>query len=66
QTQKKPLLIKIAGAVLESEQALTNIFSALTEYLAIEKRPLLIVHGGGVIVEDVLIKMNIKSEKKNG
>jgi acetylglutamate kinase len=52
--------------VLENEQALANLFSALTEYLQQEQRPLLLVHGGGVIVEDVLNKMNIVSQKKNG
>jgi acetylglutamate kinase len=62
----KPLLIKLGGAVLENEQALANLFSALTEYLKQEQRPLLLVHGGGVIVEDVLNKMNIVSQKKNG
>jgi len=65
-TQQKPLLIKLGGAVLESQAALSNLFAALTTYLATHQRPLLIVHGGGVIVEDVLNKMNIKSEKKNG
>jgi len=63
---KQPLLIKLGGAVLESEQALTNLFSALTSYLQVEQRPLLLVHGGGVIVEDLLNKMNITSEKKEG
>lgn len=62
----KPLLIKLGGAVLENEQALANLFSALTLYLQKQQRPLLLVHGGGVIVEDVLNKMNIVSEKKNG
>ena len=62
----KPLLIKLGGAVLENEQALSNLFSALTAYLETQQRPLLLVHGGGVIVEDVLNKMNIVSEKKNG
>ncbi|MFQ3176267.1 MAG: acetylglutamate kinase [Psychromonas sp.] len=62
----KPLLIKLGGAVLENEQALENLFSALTLYLQTERRPLLIVHGGGVIVEDVLNKMNIISHKKEG
>ena len=65
-TVLKPLLIKLGGAVLENEQALTNLFSALTAYLKDQQRPLLLVHGGGVIVEDVLTKMNIVSQKKNG
>lgn len=63
---KKPLLIKLGGAVLENEQALSNLFLALTEYLKKEQRPLVLVHGGGVVVDDLLSKMNIKSEKKNG
>ncbi|WP_372881051.1 acetylglutamate kinase [Psychromonas sp.] len=62
----KPLLIKLGGAVLENDQALANLFSALTQYLHKQQRPLLLVHGGGVIVEDVLNKMNIVSQKKNG
>ena len=62
----KPLLIKLGGAVLENDQALANLFSALTRYLQTQQRPLLLVHGGGVIVEDVLNKMNIVSQKKNG
>ena len=62
----KPLLIKLGGAVLENEQALANLFSALTLYLQKQQRPLLLVHGGGVIVEDVLNKMNIVSQKKDG
>lgn len=62
----KPLLIKLGGAVLENEQALSNLFSALTAYLKKQQRPLLLVHGGGVIVEDVLKKMNIVSQKKDG
>ena len=66
QVQQKPLLIKLGGAVLENQEALSNLFAALTTYLGTQQRPLLIVHGGGVIVEDVLNKMNIKSEKKNG
>ena len=62
----KPLLIKLGGAVLENDQALANLFAALTAYLEKQQRPLLLVHGGGVIVEDVLHKMNIVSQKKNG
>jgi len=63
---QQPLLIKLGGAVLENDQALANLFSALTEYLRKQQRPLLLVHGGGVIVEDLLNKMNIVSKKKEG
>jgi len=63
---KQPLLIKLGGAVLENDLALANLFSALTAYLHKQQRPLLLVHGGGVIVEDLLKKMNIVSKKKEG
>jgi acetylglutamate kinase len=63
---QKPLLIKLGGAVLENDQALENLFSALNLYLEKWSRPLILVHGGGVVVEDLLKKMNIKSEKKKG
>lgn len=63
---QQPLLIKLGGAVLENDQALANLFSALTQYLHKQQRPLLLVHGGGVIVEDLLKKMNIVSKKKEG
>lgn len=62
----KPLLIKLGGAVLENDTALANLFDALTRYLTDNQRPLILVHGGGIVVEDVLSKMGIKSEKKNG
>lgn len=62
----KPLLIKLGGAVLENDTALANLFDALTRYLTDSQRPLILVHGGGIVVEDVLSKMGIKSEKKNG
>ncbi|RJG42748.1 acetylglutamate kinase [Motilimonas pumila] len=62
----KPLLIKLGGAVLENDTALANLFDAITRYLEAQQRPLILVHGGGIVVEDLLGKMNIKSEKKNG
>ncbi|MDO6527078.1 acetylglutamate kinase [Motilimonas sp. 1_MG-2023] len=62
----KPLLIKLGGAVLENNTALANLFDALTRYLTDNQRSLILVHGGGIVVEDVLSKMGIKSEKKNG
>ena len=64
--ESKPLLIKLGGAVLENDLALSNLFTALNDYLAQNSRPIILVHGGGVIVEELLNKMHIKSEKKKG
>ena len=62
----KPLVIKIGGAILSDEAALTEFFITLSDNIKKRKRPLVIVHGGGQLVENVLSKMGIKSTKKNG
>ncbi|MFT7683371.1 MAG: acetylglutamate kinase [Moritella dasanensis] len=61
-----PLVLKLGGALLENETALEQLFSALTEFQATASRPLILVHGGGCFVDELLAKMNIVSEKKNG
>ena len=40
-----PLIIKLGGVLLDSEEALERLFSALVNYRGV-KRPLVIVHGG--------------------
>ena len=61
-----PLVLKLGGALLDNEAALEQLFQALTEYQTAVARPLILVHGGGCFVDDLLAKMNIVSEKKNG
>lgn len=61
-----PLVLKLGGALLENNEALDNLFQTLNQYLKTATRPLILVHGGGCFVDDVLSKMNIVSEKKNG
>jgi len=61
-----PLVLKLGGALLENETALEKLFIALTDYKAVAARPLILVHGGGCFVDQLLAKMDIVSEKKNG
>jgi acetylglutamate kinase len=61
-----PLVLKLGGALLENETALEKLFIALNEYMSAAARPLVLVHGGGCFVDQLLAKMNIVSEKKNG
>ncbi|MDX2320042.1 MAG: acetylglutamate kinase [Moritella sp.] len=61
-----PLVLKLGGALLENETALGQLFSALTAFQATASRPLILVHGGGCFVDELLTKMNIVSDKKNG
>ncbi|MPW30022.1 acetylglutamate kinase [Agarivorans sp. B2Z047] len=58
----KPLVIKLGGAVLNNSLALDNLFAALQQV----KQPIVLVHGGGVVVEDVLAKTGFVSEKLDG
>lgn len=58
-----PLVIKLGGAVLNSPQALENLFGAIK---AIGDQPLVLVHGGGVIVESLLTALGLTSEKIDG
>lgn len=61
-----PLVLKLGGALLENETALEKLFIALNDYKAVAARPLILVHGGGCFVDQLLAKMDIVSEKKNG
>lgn len=60
---KTPLVIKLGGAVLNSPQALANLFEAMS---AIKDQPLVLVHGGGIIVENLLSGLGLSSEKIDG
>ena len=60
------LIIKLGGALIENDQALTALYEGLTSYLKDHKRPIVLVHGGGCLVDDLLKGLGMKSEKKNG
>ncbi|ROQ23285.1 acetylglutamate kinase [Gallaecimonas pentaromativorans] len=59
----KPLVVKIGGAVLDAGQALESLLSAL---VAVKDRPVVLVHGGGDRVDQVLKQAGIEPRKFNG
>ncbi|MBP2169167.1 acetylglutamate kinase [Erwinia toletana] len=61
-----PLIIKLGGVLLDSEEALARLFDALVTYRESHQRPLLIVHGGGCLVDELMKKLALPVEKKNG
>ncbi|MCL2893520.1 acetylglutamate kinase [Brenneria tiliae] len=61
-----PLIIKLGGVLLDSEEALERLFGALVAYRRQHQRPLLIVHGGGCLVDDLMKKLSLPVVKKNG
>ncbi|MFD2165512.1 acetylglutamate kinase [Thalassotalea euphylliae] len=59
----KPLVIKIGGAILETEGALDSLLSVIGQ---LKNQPVVIVHGGGCVVDDMLSQAGFTTEKKNG
>jgi acetylglutamate kinase len=61
-----PLIIKLGGVLLDSEEALERLFTALVNYRQSHQRPLAIVHGGGCLVDELMKKLSLPVKKKNG
>ncbi|VDZ81642.1 acetylglutamate kinase [Salmonella bongori] len=61
-----PLIIKLGGVLLDSEEALARLFTALVNYRESHQRPLVIVHGGGCVVDELMKGLNLPVKKKNG
>ena len=53
------LIIKLGGALLESDEALGALFDGLTQFLEQQHRPLVLVHGGGCLVADAGLKVGV-------
>ncbi len=59
-----PLIIKLGGVLLDSEEALERLFTALVHYRESHQRPLVIVHGGGCVVDELMKQLNLPVKKK--
>ena len=60
---KKPLVIKIGGTILEKEAALTELLKVVSQ---LKNQAVVLVHGGGCVVDDMLAQANFITEKKHG
>ncbi|MBT0724596.1 acetylglutamate kinase [Rosenbergiella sp. S61] len=63
---ENPLIIKLGGVLLDSEEALSRLFDALQQYRKQHQRPLVIVHGGGCLVDELMSQLNLPVKKQNG
>lgn len=61
-----PLVIKLGGVLLDNEEALERLFMALVTYRQQYQRPLVIVHGGGYLVDELMKRLNLPVVKKAG
>ncbi len=62
----KPLVIKLGGVLLDNEEALERLFTLLQLYRKTHRRPLVIVHGGGCLVDELMQQLQMPIVKKQG
>ncbi|MEQ4676654.1 acetylglutamate kinase [Providencia vermicola] len=62
----QPLVIKLGGVLLDSTEALEKLFTAIQIYRQTHKRELVIVHGGGCLVDELMQKLQLPVVKKQG
>ncbi len=60
---KKPLVIKIGGTILETDGALLALLTVISQ---LKDQAVVLVHGGGCIVDDMLSQAGFTTEKKQG
>lgn len=61
-----PLVIKLGGVLLESDDAMMRLFNALVDYQKSYRRHVLIIHGGGRLIDNLMRKLSLPVVKKNG
>ena len=62
----KPLIIKFGGVLLDNKDVLSKLFIVISEYKKIFKRPLIIVHGGGSVVDALMDRLSLPVVRRNG
>ncbi|NRA83877.1 MAG: acetylglutamate kinase [Gammaproteobacteria bacterium] len=62
---KQPLVLKVGGALLESKDAQAELFNVIAKIMA-QGIAVVLVHGGGCLVEQWLKQAGMASQKING
>ena len=62
----KPLIIKVGGALLDTPQAMENLLTTLAQFKQKQQRDIVIVHGGGCIVDELMQRLQLPVRKKQG
>ncbi len=65
-TKLDPLVIKLGGAALSCSETLSKLFGAIAQYQEQAHRRIVIVHGGGYLVDDLMAKLQLPTVKKDG
>ena len=64
--KQTPLVIKLGGAALSCAETLSQLFAAIANYQSQVQRKIVIVHGGGYLVDELMAKLQLKTVKKQG
>ncbi|WP_413112772.1 acetylglutamate kinase [Thaumasiovibrio sp. DFM-14] len=64
--ESSPLVIKLGGAVLSDSETLQRLFDAIAAYQVASGRPLVLLHGGGYLVDELMEKLQLPTVKKQG
>jgi acetylglutamate kinase len=59
----KPLVIKIGGAILEKKSALNALLVVIAK---LKNKQVILVHGGGCVVDEMLTQAGFTTQKKDG
>ncbi|MCW8332839.1 acetylglutamate kinase [Vibrio sp. SCSIO 43135] len=65
-SKQNPLVIKLGGAALSCTDTLSQVFGAIATYQQQAQRRIVIVHGGGYLVDDLMAKLQLETVKKDG
>jgi acetylglutamate kinase len=65
---KKSIVIKIGGAILDgyNHGKVTALNALLTVIASLKEQPVVLVHGGGCVVDEMLAQAGFVTEKKHG
>lgn len=61
---RSPIVIKVGGALLDDAAAMTRLFLSVKEVQ--KSRPVVVVHGGGPLVETLMASLGLVSTKIDG
>ncbi len=61
-----PLIIKFGGVLLDNKDALSKLFIVISEFKKNFERPLIIVHGGGSVVDALMDRLSLPVVRRNG
>ena len=61
---RSPIVIKVGGALLDDAAAMTRLFLSVKEVQ--KTRPVVVVHGGGPLVETLMASLGLVSTKIDG